>query len=113
MAASGEEIAAKEETIGRMAEMTVEKICLVHPEDILALQFTCECGAASVVPIAKTGSIATILIGRCSYCNQSSGIENGTKEFFEVEKFGAALANLAANLKGRHLKLSLKVHCPE
>jgi len=93
--------------------MTIEKICLVHPRDILALQFTCECGAASIVPIAKSGSIGTLLIGQCSYCNKSSGIENGTKEFYELEKFGKALANLAANLEGRHFTLSLKVRCPD
>jgi hypothetical protein len=93
--------------------MTVEKICLVHPEDILALQLTCECGAASVVPVAKSGSIGLAITGQCSYCGKSSGIEDGTKEFHGIQVFGEALMNLASNLQGRHLKLSLKIRYPE
>jgi hypothetical protein len=93
--------------------MTVEKICLVHPEDIVALQFTCECGAASVVPTAKAGAIAVLLIGQCAYCGKSSGVAQGTDEFGNIEQFGKSLASLATDLRGRHLTLSLKIRCPE
>jgi hypothetical protein len=89
--------------------MTIEKICFVGPDDILAVRIECAaCGTANTIPIGRLGRIPLHLEGQCG-CGQNSGFGKGTKEIQEVELFGATLGNLAGNLKGRSIKLSLQI----
>ncbi len=94
--------------------MTFEKKCLIEPSDIVAVQYECgHCHAAIVVPIGQLSpdQIGSVALRTCSYCQTASGFSPGTQETNTFLNFNIALAQIAAVLKARNLKLKLDIKC--
>jgi hypothetical protein len=97
--------------------MMFEKKCLVEPSDIVAVHFECrQCGAAIVVPIAAGGlteQANRLAASSCQFCHTPWEFTPNSNEHKLLRDFASALEQIAAQLKGRNLKLNLEIKCPE
>jgi hypothetical protein len=94
--------------------MTLEKKCVVKPEDILAIRIQCvECGAASIVPIAKASTLAGFLVRSCMSCGKASGLSVGAEEFDKLAAFGETLGRISEILKAKGITYCFQIECPK
>jgi hypothetical protein len=96
--------------------MTFEKTCFVSPEDIEAVQFKCTpCGSSISIPINKllTGDLGIVATANCHYCRTPPSFVMGGSDLERLLTFTTILSELTQILKGKNLKLSFQVKCPE
>ena len=94
--------------------MTIEEICFLNIEDIAAIRVACgKCDCSTTMPINKLGNIATLIEGPCSACGEPSGVRRDTDEWNRILKFVDALGSMAGAMKGRNVRLSLRIECPQ
>ncbi len=98
--------------------MTFEKKCLVEPSDVIAVHFECnDCHASVVVPLTVTAGVSSHALNTagmsCQFCHKPWGIIPNSEEHKVISEFTESLEKLAANMKGRRLKLHLEIKCQE
>jgi hypothetical protein len=96
--------------------MIFEKRCLIEPSDFISVQYECDkCGSAIIVPIEQLdqNQFAGIARTPCQHCSTATGFANGTAEMKAFLVFNDSLKEIAIAMKGRNLKLRLRIKCPE
>lgn len=96
--------------------MTFEKKCLAELSDIIAVHFECSgCHVSTVVPItAGVSDYAKSLVSSaCRHCHQAWELTPNSAEHKTLCDFAYAIEGIAAQMRGRNLKLRLEIACPE
>jgi hypothetical protein len=92
--------------------MTIEKVCFIELSDVSELRIACrKCGSATTIPIEDVSRVTPLIERVCVGCGEPSGVKQETTEWTKILGFIDSLGSANEALKGRNIKLSLRVDC--